>query len=547
MKNYLIQLSLALATTVFALHASALDPSSSSAEIEVIMDEMLSGQREHFHSVSIETQSVLSLLYESRDYRPAWADQQVTLDILGLLRDSYLEGLDPNDYHYDHLLEMADQLSGPEPPDGRALASFDVLLSDAVLLYARHMLEGKVNPEPVEYAWNYSRRDFLPENIVQNLNAAIENKTAVSILRNLPPGSWFYQQLRDSLAFYRAKAAGGEAPPLSTHTVLRPGDSGAAVAALRNRLVQLEFHPDMTLSKPEFFGSRLQKAVAQFQAMHGLDADGIVGAKSYQELNIPAAARVQQIRINMDRIRWIQDDVNSDFVVVNIPGFELYYIENNQVSWRTEVVAGKVTTETPMFKAQIKYLVVNPTWTVPASIIRRSLFHKFATDPAYARDNNFLLYDRDGNEVPTDLIPWDQVSAARFPYRVVQQPGPKNALGTIKFMFPNRHAIYLHDTPNRELFQRTSRAFSAGCVRVENPLEFADRLLGGTWEPAAIQAAVDSAELQVIHLPEPIDVLLMYWTASPTASGRIKFNPDIYNRDPAVIKRLNAPPVWKNI
>lgn len=158
-----------------------------------------------------------------------------------------------------------------------------------------------------------------------------------------------------------------------------------------------------------------------------------------------------------------------------------------------------------------------------------------------------LFQSMHGKEVPAELIPWSEVSATRFPYRVVQQPGPQNALGRIKFMFPNRHAIYLHDTPNQELFQRASRAFSAGCVRVEDPLQLADRLLGDDWQPAAIQAAVDSAELQVIHLPQPVDVLLMYWTVSPAQRGRIKYNPDIYNRDPKVLERLNAPPVWKNI
>ena len=208
-------------------------------------------------------------------------------------------------------------------------------------------------------------------------------------------------------------------------------------------------------------------------------------------------------------------------------------------------MTGTIEHQTPIFSERLKYLEFNPTWTVPRSIIARSLFPKFSANPQYVIDNDYILYDHKGRAVDPLTIKWSAYSGKSFPYRVVQQPGDLNALGRVKFIFPNRYAIYLHDTPSRALFSRSARAFSSGCVRVKNPLEFAEVLLNDsdTWSLAQVEALVESREPQRrVFLDRDVDVMLMYWTTSPTRGGRLQFHRDIYGKDPAALVALNAAP-----
>ena len=236
--------------------------------------------------------------------------------------------------------------------------------------------------------------------------------------------------------------------------------------------------------------------------------------------------------------------MSDDYVVVNIAGYELYYMRNKQLQWETPVMVGTIDTRTPIFQARLRYLEFNPTWNTPRSLIRRSLFPKFKANPQYVIDKRYKLYDGKGGEVDPLSIDWNAYTARTFPYRVVQMPGPANAMGRVKFMFPNQHAVYLHDTPSRELFSRSQRAFSAGCIRVKNPLELARVLLDdpANWSADSIAALVDSgAPQQVASIQRKVDVLLMYWTVSPTSGGRIQFHHDIYQLDPAALAALDAP------
>ena len=247
----------------------------------------------------------------------------------------------------------------------------------------------------------------------------------------------------------------------------------------------------------------------------------------------------------MDRLRWIYRDISDDVIVVNIAGFELYYLRDNALVWDTPVMTGTIQHQTPVFTERLKYLEFNPTWTVPRSIIRRSLLPKFSANPQYVVDNNYDLIDRDGQKIDPLAIDWSAYSSSSFPYGVVQQPGANNSLGRVKFIFPNRHAIYLHDTPSRALFSRSSRAFSAGCVRVKNPLQFAEILLDDPdkWSLQQIRDLVASGKpKERVYLTRNVDVMLMYWTTSPTSDGGVQFHPDVYNKDPAMLAALNAPP-----
>ena len=281
----------------------------------------------------------------------------------------------------------------------------------------------------------------------------------------------------------------------------------------------------------------------RFQQRHGLGADGVAGRETFAAMNVTAHARIDQIKANLERSRWVFTDLTGDFIVVNIAGYRAYLVRNTEIVWETNVMVGKTYRKTPVFKASMKYLVLNPTWTVPPGILRKDILPKLKKDPGYLDQKGYLLLDRDGNPVNQDAIDWSSISHRNFPYIVRQPAGPDNALGQVKFIFPNGHFVFLHDTNHRDLFVHRERAFSSGCIRVENPLKLAELVLNDArrWHPAAIQAALDLKKTQTVHLPEPLPVLLLYWTTTVAADGTVGFLKDVYGRDQRIIARLAAP------
>ena len=487
--------------------------------------------------------AIIEEYYYEDGYQPAWNDRDQVLRVLDILAGAPQDGLDPRDYHYPQLRAMleADEVSWAR--DDRSRALFDVLLTDGVILYVRHLMQGKVDPRLTDPTFNYSRVPFEPAQVSARLRAAIANDSIDDIMTGARPDQRFYRLMREALARYRALAANESFTPIPTDTVLKPGQDHPNVGPLRRRLVELGYIAGESVAT-NIYDPSVEDAVRRFQANNNLDVDGIVGRQSFALLNLSWADRVDSLRINMDRLRWIYRDISEEVVVVNIAGFELYYLRDKTLSWETPVMVGTIAHQTPIFTKRLRYLEFNPTWTVPRSIIRRSLFPKFSADPQYAIDNHYHLIDRKGQRADPLQIDWSAYNGSNFPYNVVQQPGAHNALGRVKFMFPNRYAIYLHDTPSRALFSRSSRAFSSGCVRVKNPLEFAEMLLDDPeqWSLPQIQSLIDSEQPIVrVNLNRPVDVMLMYWTVSPTAQG-VQFHPDIYSKDPATLAALNAPP-----
>jgi murein L,D-transpeptidase YcbB/YkuD len=279
-------------------------------------------------------------------------------------------------------------------------------------------------------------------------------------------------------------------------------------------------------------------AVRRFQARHGLAPDGAVGPATLAALNVPVATRIEQLRANLERARWIFYEPESEFLVVNIAGFQLYHLRRGDVVWRTRVQVGRPYRQTPIFRAEMTYLVVNPTWTVPPTIYRNDILPSVRRNPAYLASRNIDAFDASGERVDPATVDW---SGRNPPYRLVQRPGPDNALGRVKFMFPNEHSVYLHDTPSRDLFDRDSRAFISGCIRVENPFELVEQLLGRGWDRARIDEIIASGETTTVQMPEPLPVLLLYWTAEVTPDGIVEFFGDVYERDAALAEALDEP------
>ncbi len=490
----------------------------------------------------VHTKSIMPLIYLENNYAPMWTNIKLVEDVLVRLRDSELEGLYREDYHYSTLIQLLSDIQRKKGDLNFEKAQFDILLSDGVMLYAFHLLNGKVDPSAIESSWNYARQELLPEVIINRITTHTEKGDVLDVLDSYRPDAALYTKFEKGLGEYVRLAENKEFKELPTTTLLRPGMTSEVVSLLRQRL-QDENYDITETAEPNLYDEELKQAMMEFQRLHGITADGVVGPQSFQELNVSFADRADQIRINLERTRWVIQDVSDEFVLVNIAGYQLYYFRKGEVEWQTEVMIGTEQHETPVFKSSIRYLVFNPTWTVPRSILRKSLINKMKADPSYLDKQDFALVDRDGKTVDLSTLNWDELSVNNFPYTAVQQPGIHNALGQVKFMFPNQYAVYLHDTPSKSLFSQTHRAFSYGCVRVQHPFEFAKHLLNDeeNWNDQTIQDVLNEKTLRNVSLAKPVDVLLMYWTAEPDdETGRIKFNQDVYSRDAALKSKLKA-------
>jgi murein L,D-transpeptidase YcbB/YkuD len=475
--------------------------------------------------------------YERRQFRSAW-DPDTKLDgLLRALEGSGEHGLDSADYHEDLLREHRERRSREPSPDTDI--NLDILATDALARYAFHLRFGKVNPEAIEPTWNFSRtlEGVSPVNAVQNL---IDAPDIGAALRALAPQEPRYTELMKALSDYRVLAEAGGWPQVPDGETLRAGMRSARVALLRQRLQAVGYRLGNAGSdpgNPDLFDAALDDAMRTFQRLHGLDADGVVGARSVAALNVSVEARIDQLRVNLERVRWIFRDLEARYIVANIARFRASLIEDDEVIWTTRAVVGRPYRQTPVFRASMTYLVLNPTWTVPPGILRNDLLPEIRRDPAALARRNMVVLDPSGDEVNPAEVDWN---ARAFPYMLRQQPGPDNALGRVKFMFPNPHHVYMHDTPARELFDRADRTFSSGCIRLENPMDLVELLLreSGQWDRAAIDRAVAGGRQRTVNLSRPLTVLLIYGTVVPE-DGEIYFLQDVYNRDAHLLEALN--------
>ncbi|MGH7539366.1 MAG: L,D-transpeptidase family protein, partial [Gemmatimonadota bacterium] len=289
-----------------------------------------------------------------------------------------------------------------------------------------------------------------------------------------------------------------------------------------------------------------REAVLRFQGRHGLDADGVVGGSTIAALNVPAEDRASQIEVNLERWRWLPADLGSRHIEVNIAGFGVEVVDRGRPVLRLRAIVGRHYTQTPSFSATLRYLVFAPFWHVPWSIAVREEFPRFQRDPGLLAAERFMLIDRETNEpVDPTTVEWAASTPAQLAarYRLRQSPGSRNALGRVKFMFPNPFDVYLHDTPGRELFARTTRAFSHGCIRVERPLDLAAFLLESQgWTRERILGAAEGTEETTVVLDRPLPVHVLYWTAwIDPAEGTLHFREDVYGRDERVLQALAAP------
>jgi len=356
-----------------------------------------------------------------------------------------------------------------------------------------------------------------------------------------------YVHLRNGLKNYRKIAKNGGWPTIPSGQVLKLNVEDARVVTLRKYLtITGDLSSGINAANENIFDEDVENAVNQFQFRHNLNQDGVIGKSTLQVINVPIEQRINEIRINMERARWVIHHLPNDFMVVNIAGYNVRRITNDETVFYSRVIVGKHYHETPIFKGILRYIEINPTWTLPYSIATKETLPKLQKDPGYLAKHNMIIMDRSGNELDPSTIDFNKLTKGNFPYTVRQKAGPHNALGQVKFMFPNHYAVYLHDTPARGLFAQEKRAFSHGCIRLDQKWDLFLNLVGDEgWDMVRINEVLNSGKTTRVNLKKPIEILLLYWTAGADKQDKLYFNKDVYDRDTEVLVELDKAVIFK--
>lgn len=502
-------------------------------------------------------QAALAAIYPPSDTRPLWsrADGRPTAQAsaaIGALATAESHGLVSEDYGVTALWELW-FTAEVSPADA---ARFDVALTRALTRFLADLRFGRIDPATVRFDLPSNAGDASElARLVLAITSAADVPAAVA---TAAPAYTGYQALERALARYRALARDTTLRvPQRTATTIRVGDRYAGLPALARWLGALgdldsTFAASVvraSVSSVPLYDSVVAAAVARFQRRHGLDADGTIGPATMRELRVPLAQRIRQIELTLERWRWLPGRAPSRYVVVNIPAFRLEVFEDDSIAQRPVLALNVITGqadgrhETPMFTATMREVVFRPYWDVPTSIARAEVIPMVRRRPESFAEDGYEIVQRGAPDAATTTFAPNAHNLGRVAtgeLRVRQRPGPANALGFIKFVFPNRYNVFLHDTPLRLLFANSRRDYSHGCVRVERPKALAELVLRGQElsDPAAIDSIIRGSQTIHVSIAEPLTVLVWYATAVADEDGSVSFYPDIYRRDVALQQAL---------
>ncbi|MEC5320272.1 L,D-transpeptidase [Brenneria populi subsp. brevivirga] len=524
--------------------------------------EMLSGQAKNAGSVSVEHSraallsalpkgvsprylSELSSLYASQHMQPMWADSQAVQRFQQQLAELAISGIQPQ------FSTWVTWLTDPQ------LTGFarDVVLSDAMLGYLQ-FISGVENSGN---SWLYGNTSYRlqspPASAVSQWQHAVKAGDSAVYIASLTPRHSQYEKMHQAL---KAMLADNRPwPKLTLSESLRPGQASSALPALREILQRSGmlttaepaalFSESSTTAEPgiqqpdgslasveEIYSGELVEAVKRFQHWQGLADDGVIGKRTRDWLNVSPQMRATLLALNIQRLRLLPDNVHTG-IMVNIPNYSLIYYQDGAERLSSRVIVGQPRRKTPLMSSSLYNVVVNPPWNVPTTLTRQDIIPKVIRDPGYLQRHGYTVlagWSQDAEVVDPMMIDWSMVSPERFPYRLRQAPGVNNSLGRYKFNMPNSEAIYLHDTPNHNLFQRDIRALSSGCVRVNKASELANLLLQDAgWNNARISSTLEQGNTTYVSIKHRIPVSLYYLTAWVADDGKPQFRTDIYNYD----------------
>ena len=473
--------------------------------------------------------------YAKRDYAPAWVDGRKPTpeldELLEVIQGAGAEGLDPAMYAGPALTSHRQNANGRRFsrdafPKGD-IDEVDVWSTWAFMAYASDLADGVTDPKKITGTWGMRPSPVDPQKLLTEALASGEIAEAVA---KVAPGHPEYAALKKALVDYQDMAAKGGWAALPANLKLKPGATHASVPALRQRLAITHDFKGNAEDASTAYDDALVAAATLFQLRHGLGEDGVVAGETLVALNVPVATRIQQIQLNMERWRWLPRDMGTNHARVNIPEYRLDLWEQDKIALTMRTVVGAQDNKTPIFADQMTHIVFSPFWNVPPGIASEETLPAVQNDPGYLSRNNLEVVGTSGEVVDPSSVDWSSPNS----YRFRQRPGTSNSLGLVKFMFPNQHNVYLHDTPADALFKRPMRALSHGCVRVEQPTTLARYLLRdqGSWDADRIDAAMNAGKEAHVKLTKPLPVYLLYMTARAShQDGAVHFVRDIYGYD----------------
>jgi murein L,D-transpeptidase YcbB/YkuD len=472
--------------------------------------------------------------YADRGFAPAWDGKERLERLVSALEGLEQDGLDPELYDLAELRSRAAE----DAQGADTVACTEMLATRAYLRALLHLALGRLDPAQVDPIWRSGDAPALDSQRLRVImlagNMLDDPEGAMQRVR---PDFRQYRDLRKAYARLEAQAQTTDWPRIPTGPLLREGMSDPRVPLLRQRLAASPATPPVpmpaeTVYDAELYDAELVEAVTAFQRSHHLQADGIVGPETVAALNVPPADRLAQIRVNLERLRWLAREKEDNFVLVDIAGAEISYFRSGAVVWNARTQVGRPSRPTPRLRSEITHLTFNPTWTVPPTILRNDTLPSIREDIGYLERNRFRVLDYAGNRLDPEEVDWGN------PTRIMlrQDAGPDNALGRVAIRFPNPFHVYLHDTPSQRHFAADRRAVSSGCVRVDRPMELVDLLMadGSDAGPGHAERLVAENRTRSFHLARPVPILLAYWTADADADGNVRFRPDIYRSDERV-------------
>jgi len=490
-----------------------------------------------------DTARLLKNFYQQRKGLPAWSGEegpdQRADTLLRILKHSYREGLCPQDYGIDRIAVLMLAINREKeqglPLSPKRLADLDLLLTEAFFSYASHFSGGRADHHKQYPGWVFKPRQT---DLIKTLTNAVESGDVEGTLSQLEPRFYEYKKLRERLNDYIDIAEYGGWRTIPAGRILTKGMRDKRVILLRERLMMTSGALDASkTTRNHYFDRDLETAVRQFQRQHGLREDGAVGPTALRELNVPVEVRICQIAVNLDRLRWLPRELGNRHLLINIPAFNLEVVEDKNVVMNIRAIVGKTEKRTNLLSSRVTSVELNPYWRVPKSIAVDEYLPGLRKNPRYLAGKQIKVFaeNYETHLISPAKIKWSRVSAENFPYFLRQEPGPGNPLGRVKFVFSNEAEIYIHDTPTRNLFTKSKRSFSHGCIRIEKPVDLATYLLQSSqndqWSSRNIQAEIRKGKNRTLNLTDPIPVHIVYKTVWIDREGNLNFRPDLYDID----------------
>ncbi len=483
-------------------------------------------------SASIKNYSSVNSFYSQREFMPFWNTKEAREDLFRSIETIEYDGLFFEDYHGEELQQLLSSLNSENEEESLRA---EILLTDAFIDLSHDLAVGKLNPKEIYEIWGTELNTVNTESLLKKLE---QGEKASAILKELTPDHIVYKSLKKALQDYRDNGImENSSTVIPTGKLVKPGETNDRIPSVANRLFELGYFTKNPDSVNTRYTKDIQTALEDFQKDHGLNVDGMIGNTTVENLNLTTEDRYHQILVNMERWRWYPRDLGDHYIIVNIPDYKLLVVRNGDTIRNYKTMVGTEARKTPVFSDEIDYIIYNPTWTIPPTILKNDVIPGASKSLGYLKKKNIKMYNGSGQEVDPSTVNWNSSSPRSYTYR--QPAGPSNPLGLVKIIYPNEYMIYLHDTPSKSLFEKNARAQSSGCVRVENVLELAGYLLKDQeqYTQQKIDDILKSGKTTQIAMKQKVKVHHFYWTTYQE-NDTTRFIDDIYDLDKKLWEKL---------